>query len=676
MENNSMENGNGTINSDGVPQHWLTKSLFTHALGCPTKAYYKQNHQTYQSTEDENGFLQALAEGGIQVGELAQHYFPGGHLIEYSRDKAKSIDDTNALLEQDSVTIFEAAIAHENCYSLVDVFVKEGNVIKLIEVKSKSWTSDVSMIGSNGKIGAKLQKYLYDIAFQTWIAKKAFPNHVIEPYLMLIDKNKAVTVDGLHQNFEIYQDENGRSQLRLTVPSEQLNLGEPILKQIDVSEEVGLIFAGKGRKPASDLEAKGFDEWIMGLASLVAKNEKYPTQISSSCKNCEHRVKASDLKEGKACGFNECWAQALNWGEEEFAKPHAFDMWNHRAEKLLKKEIYTMDEITPDSLGVDEATLYDQSVWRKGKGEKGTSQRQLAQVMKMTGRHDDSEVVLPGLFHEMETWTYPLHFIDFEGVAPAIPFHKGMKPYKKTPFQFSVHDVDAEGKVTHVAEWVEKERGKFPCFDFIRELKKVLDGDEGTVFMYHHYERTTLRDVKNMLLQSTEQDKDELIEFIDTLISEESPRYMVDLQALVVQYYYSVYMKGSNSIKYVLPAILNESAFLKEEYSKPYSGRSIQDKVLYVEQNGITVNPYTLLDPLGLRDVPDDVDEIAGDFDTKLGETIADGGKAMMAWSRMQFDDVPEEERELTFKGLLRYCELDTLAMVMIYQHWKSLSEQ
>ena len=194
---------------------------------------------------------------------------------------------------------------------------------------------------------------------------------------------------------------------------------------------MGLIFAGKGRTPSSDLEAKGFDEWIMGLASLVAQNEKYPTQISSSCKKCEHRVKASDLKEGKICGFNECWVQALNWGEKDFAKPHAFDMWYSNAGKLLENEIYTMDEITPDFLGVNEATLYNQTVWDNGRG-----QRQLAQIMKMTGRHDTSEVVLPGLFYEMETWTYPLHFIDFEGVTPAIPFHKDLKPYKKTPFQF------------------------------------------------------------------------------------------------------------------------------------------------------------------------------------------------------------------------------------------------
>jgi hypothetical protein len=45
----------------------------------------------------------------------------------------------------------------------------------------------------------------------------------------------------------------------------------------------------------------------------------------------------------------------------------------------------------------------------------------------------------------------------------------------------------------------------------------------------------------------------------------------------------------------------------------------------------------------------------------------------MMAWARMQFDDVSEQERGQVFQALLRYCELDTLAMVMIYQHWKSM---
>jgi len=43
----------------------------------------------------------------------------------------------------------------------------------------------------------------------------------------------------------------------------------------------------------------------------------------------------------------------------------------------------------------------------------------------------------------------------------------------------------------------------------------------------------------------------------------------------------------------------------------------------------------------------------------------------MTAYARMQFSDVPNVERQATCKALLRYCELDTLAMVMIYEGWR-----
>ena len=43
----------------------------------------------------------------------------------------------------------------------------------------------------------------------------------------------------------------------------------------------------------------------------------------------------------------------------------------------------------------------------------------------------------------------------------------------------------------------------------------------------------------------------------------------------------------------------------------------------------------------------------------------------MTAYARLQFSDVSETEREATRKALLRYCELDTLAMVMIWEAWK-----
>jgi len=55
----------------------LTKSRFKLALSCPTKLYYYQRDE-YENIQKEDKFLEALAEGGYQVGELAKCYFPGG----------------------------------------------------------------------------------------------------------------------------------------------------------------------------------------------------------------------------------------------------------------------------------------------------------------------------------------------------------------------------------------------------------------------------------------------------------------------------------------------------------------------------------------------------------------------------------------------------------------------
>ena len=79
---------------------------------------------------------------------------------------------------------------------------------------------------------------------------------------------------------------------------------------------------------------------------------------------------------------------------------------------------------------------------------------------------------------------------------------------------------------------------------------------------------------------------------------------------------------------------------------------------------GRVIDPYKLLPPI-FADIPqEDLDKILTD------ESLADGGAAMTAYARLQFSDVSESEREATRKALLRYCELDTLAMVMIWEAW------
>jgi len=52
--------------------------------------------------------------------------------------------------------------------------------------------------------------------------------------------------------------------------------------------------------------------------------------------------------------------------------------------------------------------------------------------------------------------------------------------------------------------------------------------------------------------------------------------------------------------------------------------------------------------------------------------SIADGGAAMTAYSRMQFTEMTSAECERVTNALLKYCELDTFAMVMIWEYWKN----
>ena len=53
--------------------------------------------------------------------------------------------------------------------------------------------------------------------------------------------------------------------------------------------------------------------------------------------------------------------------------------------------------------------------------------------------------------------------------------------------------------------------------------------------------------------------------------------------------------------------------------------------------------------------------------------TLGDGGAALTAYGRLQFEEMSDYEREEIKKALLKYCELDTFAMVLIYEGWKDL---
>ena len=54
-------------------------------------------------------------------------------------------------------------------------------------------------------------------------------------------------------------------------------------------------------------------------------------------------------------------------------------------------------------------------------------------------------------------------------------------------------------------------------------------------------------------------------------------------------------------------------------------------------------------------------------------EDLNDGGAALTAYGKIQYTDMTNEERNQIKEALLKYCELDTLAMVMIMEHLQSI---
>jgi len=115
---------------------------------------------------DDNDFLQSLAKGGIQVGELAKLYYPGGYDVK-SLDYKEAQEETIRELVNEKAVVYEAAVQYDNCFIRVDVLEKKGKRMNLIEVKSKSWSPEEEFYSErSGAFKKSWQKYLYDVGFQ------------------------------------------------------------------------------------------------------------------------------------------------------------------------------------------------------------------------------------------------------------------------------------------------------------------------------------------------------------------------------------------------------------------------------------------------------------------------------------------------------------------------------
>jgi len=620
--------------------------------------------------------MKALAEGGFQVGALSKLYYDGGVDLEELHGEP-AVSKTQELLKQDQVTIYEAAIQFEDFLVRVDILKKNGERIDLIEVKAKShdfekdsFFSKIKREESSPKRGSVLssawEPYLVDVAFQTFVTRKAYPKFQINPYLCLVDKRVTYPHSGLHQCFLI-KKENDRPKVVVRPDIDQKLLSPKILSAVSVAKEVEFLIK---EEVFSTPEPEDLSAYSYFLASLLKADTPGPVYASETCKGCEFRIPNSLEKKGLKSGFKQCWSEAGFLTDENKDLPTVLDLWdNRRAKKHLEEDVVFLKDLTQDALGENKEALSGLS----------RVERQWLQVLKTKTNDKEPYFDFDYLERFLGEVTFPLHFIDFETTRVAIPFHKNQTPYEQIAYQFSHHLMHENGRIEHKTQFIHTTPGQFPNFEFARALMNALNKDGGTIFRYSHHENTTLNDIARQLGEFRPDGFPEIIEFIESITksgkdgeegSRKGNRSMIDLCEVVKKSFYHPSMKGSNSIKVVTPTILSDSKFLQQKYSKNIYGiggeisslNFLPKAWVVFDSLGIAQDPYKTLPPV----------EIDDGYRLTDIEMINEGGGASVAWARMQFTEMSEAERKAIADGLLRYCELDTLSMVWLFEYLRN----
>lgn len=195
----------------------------------------------------------------------------------------------------------------------------------------------------------------------------------------------------------------------------------------------------------------------------------------------------------------------------------------------------------------------------------------------------------------MDGLSWPRYFLDFESVNPAVPIWAGSRPFQQIPFQWSCHVLARTGEMRHEAFLADDEGD--PRRAFAESLIRTVR-IRGPILVYNAtFEVSRLRELAR--------DFPDLASALEAIIER-----VVDLLPMARDHYYHPAMRGSWSIKAVLPTIAPELAY-------------------------------------------DDL-------------MVADGGMAQQAFLEILDAATPEERREALREGLLVYCARDTEAMVRL----------
>jgi hypothetical protein len=259
-----------------------------------------------------------------------------------------------------------------------------------------------------------------------------------------------------------------------------------------------------------------------------------------------------------------------------------------RLNKDKKFDLYNQGIITLDQIDLGQTDLNPNQVLQVQSELSGSSHIEIDEVRNFTS----------GL-------NYPLYFLDFETIGPAVPIYDGSRPYQQLVFQYSLHLQETSSSELQHREYL-ADPTEDPRIGFIEQLIQDCGGN-GDILVYNiGFEKGKLKD----LIEVFPQYSNELRGIVNRLKDLMTPFQQ--------KWYYTPEMKGSYSIKSVLPALVPELSY----------------NDLEIKEGGTASNTFLSM--------------VNGTFEGDL---------------------------QVARKQLLEYCKLDTYAMVKILEVLQNIFE-
>ena len=614
----------------------LSKSLFKLGLECPVRLQHALTKPPLPRRSHDDEYMRLLAEGGYMFEKLVRVYHPGEDLYVPGEGPTEASARTLARIRAGDGMLHEATFAHGNLMARSDMVRVSGSTLELIEIKSASTetksdgTTDASIL-----LKADWEPYVVDLAFQVHVASLALRAAGIEKTIRawFYVPNIAGTAgsEEVRGLFSITQTGPGKRPEVTYRGKAKPGDATTLIAMLDASEAVARCY------PQEEAIAEAAER----LSGHIKASQWPKPVLGLKCKDCEFNVP------GQTSGYDACW------GTQARAEHHLFTLsrlGNLERSKpgLVERYIATSAPRAPRV-----TDLEDEDVVGKGTMA-ATWKRQILAVR--TGQPFRSEELTyspGGLMHCLPE-NYPLFFLDFEGTRCALPSAPGARPYGQVAFQWSCHVIDRPGAALRHVEWLDTDSDN-PTVGFLTSMRKAL-GDQGTIYHWAPYEVSVSQELADELRGNPAHA--DLVAWTDLTWGSKATGKAarpLDLLAISREHFYDPCMKGSHSIKNVLPAAWKspDIRFLFPQYTKDRNGQP-------------TSSPYDALSALTLQD------RTMPSPEAEALDIVKNGTGAMRAYEHLRYGlGAGDPALRADLRGqLLRYCQLDTAAMFMIWRFW------